>query len=295
MKTRQISAWIAAVGLLASSAVFTSCSKDDDDTATLPPIGGFNSSNEVAASNLVAHWPFDGSNNERISSTAPESAVNAKFVTGASGQRQALDLASGYLVYPTIAAIGSANSLSSFTVSAWVNVKNRKGSAGSPATAFFSLSRPKEWAGSINLMAETGQYTAERDTLKVKGLLVQNGSQFEDSLNDPTKGGDQGFKGAGAWSHVAITYDGATSTFQVYANGKKISNPEWEKRGTTGNLNISTPAKAIIGAWATNLPGGTAEAWQVPMTGQIDEVRVYNKALSVGDIGSLYQLEQAGR
>lgn len=294
MKTRQISAWIAAVGLLASSAVFTSCSKDEDDVSTLPPIGGFNSSNEVAAGNLVAHWPFDGSNNERISGTAPESVVNAKFVTGASGQRQSLDLASGYLLYPSIPAIGSANSLASFTVSAWVNVKNRKGN-GDAATAFFSLSRPKEWAGSINLMAETGQYATDRDTLKVKGLLVQNGSQFEDSLNDPTKGGDQGFKGAGTWSHVAITYDGATSTFQVYANGKKVSNPEWEKRGTTGNLTIATPAKALIGAWATNLPGGTADVWQKPMIGQIDEIRVYNKALSIGDLGSLYQLEQAGR
>jgi hypothetical protein len=31
------------------------------------------------------------------------------------------------------------------------------------------------------------------------------------------------------------------------------------------------------------------------MTGQIDELRVWNKALSDADISSLYQLEKAGR
>lgn len=296
MKIRRISA-LAVTSLFLGSALFTSCGKNEEDT-TLPPIGGFNNSNEVATANLVAHWPFDGNNNERITNTAPSSAINASFTTGASGQRQALSLASGYLVYPSIAALGSASSLPSFTVSAWVNVKNTKGAGDNPSM-IFSLTRPKEWAGSINLMAETGRYASANDTLVVKGLLVQKAADgnasFQDSVNEPRKGGDQAFKGAGKWSHVAVSYDGASSMFYVYANGKKISNPEWEQRGTTGQLNLFTPAQVIIGAFATNLPGGTADVWQKTMNGQIDELRVYNKALPAGDISNLYQLEQAGR
>jgi hypothetical protein len=91
-----------------------------------------------------------------------------------------------------------------------------------------------------------------------------------------------------------MTWDGATSMFKIYANGVKISNPEWEARGTTGPLSFTTPTKPIIGAWGTNI-SGTPDSWQVPMTGLVDEVRVYNKALSDGDISSLYQLESAGR
>lgn len=296
MKKVRFSAFLAASMLLGVVVTVSSCGKDEEDT--LPPIGGFNSSNEVSTANLVAHWPFDGNNNERITNTAPSSAVNASFATGASGQRQALSLASGYLVYPAIAALNSANSLPSFTVSAWVNVRNTKGAGDNPSMVF-SLTRPAEWAGSVNLMTETGRYAAANDTLVVKGLLVQKtadgNASFQDSVNDPPKGGDQAFKGAGKWSHVAVTYDGASSMFSVYANGKKISNPEWEQRGTTGNLNLFTPAQVVIGAFATNLPGGTPDAWQKPFNGQIDELRVYNKALSVGDLNNLYQLEQAGR
>ena len=63
-----------------------------------------------------------------------------------------------------------------------------------------------------------------------------------------------------------------------------------------GNLALYPVTKVIMGAWGTNLPGGgTADSWQVPMTGQLDEVRIYNKALPAGDINSLYQLEAAGR
>lgn len=296
MKTRQITAWVATAVVM--STVFTSCKKEDN-TVTLPPIGGYNSSNDVASSNLKAHWTFDGTNNERISGTAPSSAVNASFTTGASGQRQALSLASGYLLYPAFSAFSQANALESFSISAWVNVKNNKTTAGNNPTMFFTLPRTDDWIGNVNLMSETGRYSADRDTLVVKGLLSQKtatgDASNQDTVNDPVKGGDQAFKGAGKWSHVVITYDGPSSMFLVYADNKKISNPEWEKRGTTGPLNLRTPNTPLIGAFATNLPGRTADTWQKTMNGQIDELRVYNKALTVAEISSLYQLEQAGR
>jgi hypothetical protein len=93
-----------------------------------------------------------------------------------------------------------------------------------------------------------------------------------------------------------MTWDGAGSNFKIYHNGVKVSNPEWEQRGTTGPLSFYTPTKPLIGAWGTNIPGGgTAEAWQKPMTGSIDEVRVYNKALTDAEIGALFKLESAGR
>lgn len=280
------------------STAFTSCKKSDD-TATLPSIGGYNSSNDVSATNLLAHWTFDGTNNERKSGTAPSEAKNASFTTGASGQGQALSLAAGYLYYPEIAALNSASSLPSFTVSAWINVKNNKVVGSDHPTMFLTFPRADDWIGNINLMSETGRYSADKDTLVVKGLLSQKlasgDASNQDSVNDPSKGGDQAFKGAGKWSHVVITYDGPTSMFLVYANGKKISNPEWEQRGTTGPLNLRTPSRALIGAFGTNLPGRTAEVWQQSMTGQLDELRIYNKALTVGDVSSLYNLELAGR
>ena len=84
--------------------------------------------------------------------------------------------------------------------------------------------------------------------------------------------------------------------FKVYANGQKISNPAWESRngGSPLALNFFTPTRPIIGTFLS-VVSGTAESWQKSMTGEIDEVRVYKKALSQADIGFLYELEKAGR
>ncbi|MBO0952220.1 LamG-like jellyroll fold domain-containing protein [Fibrella forsythiae] len=300
MNTTTQRTW-AIAALMAGATLVSSCKKDD--TATLPAIGGYNSSNDIATSSLLAHWPFDGSNNERISGTAPSSAVNASFTTGASGQRQALNLAAGYVAFPTPASLLNPAGLPSFTVSLWVNVKNTKGGSGAPS-AFFTLARANEWAGSVNLLAETGRYAPTNDTLDVKGLLVQKASDgnasFQDNVNSSQKGGDQTFKAGGKWSHFVAVYDASTSKITLYGNGKKINNPDYETRmyngALLGNLALYPVTKVIMGAWGTNLPGGgTADSWQVPMTGQLDEVRIYNKALPAGDINSLYQLEAAGR
>lgn len=299
MKTGTTSAWLVTA-VVTGAMLVASCKKDE--TATLPAIGGYNSSNDIATSNLLAHWAFDGSNNERITGTAALSAVNASFTTGASGQRQALNLANGYVVYPAPAGL-TTGSLPSFTVSMWVNVRNNKGGTGVP-TSFITLARANEWAGSVNVLAETGRYAPTVDTLDVKGLLVHRASDgnasFQDNINSPRLGGDQAFKAGGKWSHLVAVYDAATSKILLYGNGKKINNPEYETRtyngAPLGNLALFPVTRIIMGAWGTNLPGGgTADSWQMPMTGQMDEVRVYSKALTAGDINSLYQLEAAGR
>lgn len=281
MKKSILSLGIAS---LAITFAIMSC----DTTEELPPIGGYNNADEVGSSNLVAYWNMDGNGNEKKSGAAPATSKNATYTTGIKGQ--AVSLAAGYLAYNEIASL---NSLPNATVSAWVNVKNN----GSAPSCFFSLTRPNEWAGNLNLMAETGWKKATSDTMVVKGLVVTkvNGNDsWQDSRNEPSKGGDQAPKVAGNWAHLVITWDGTTSMFKVYANGVKVSNPEWEQRGTTGTLNFTTPTKALIGAWGTNV-SGTPDAWQVPMTGLVDEVRVWNKALTDADISSLYQLEKAAR
>lgn len=292
--------------LFALALGFTACDKDDDDI-DLPPIGGFNNSNEVGATDLLAHFPMDEGGKERISGAAPSESKNATYAAGKKGT--AANFAAGYLAYNPIPALTAKTT--SYSASAWVSVANNKaadGTGGVP-TMIFSMTRPNEWAGNFNMMAETGWYRASSDTLVAKGLLVsQEGtppsSSFQDSRSEPSKGGDQVVKGAGTdkWTHVVITWDATSSNFLVYANGKKVSNPEWETRSVNGqpmgDLVFGSPAQSrpLIGAFNTNTTGnGTAEGWQVPMTGKVDEVRVWKKALSAAEIDALYQLENAGR
>ena len=287
MKSKFISFFMVA-GLAAVMVFgFSSCG---DKEEKLPAIGGFNSADEVAATNLAAHWAFEGDGKEHKTGAAPANSVNATFSTGAKGK--GVQLAAGYLAYNEIAAL---NSLPNMSVSLWANFNNN----GSNPLVFFTLTRPNEWAGNVNFMTEAGWKPAGNDTLVIKGLVVTkvaNNPSFQDSRNEPSKGGVQVPKGVNKWHHLVMTWDGATSNFKIFADGVKVSNPEWEKRGTTGPLSFFTPTKPVIGAWGTNVPGGgTAEAWQKPFTGSIDELRVFNKALTDAEISSLYQLELAGR
>jgi len=286
MKSKNLTLFLAAMLFAGSVLLVSSCSEEEK----LPPIDGFNTSDEVASANLVAHWPMEGNRKEKKSGAAPATVKNATFEVGAKGK--GVKLQEGYLAYNEIAAL---NSLPNMTVSLWANFDNN----GSSPSAFFTMTRPNEWAGNINLMSETGWKKSGLDTLVLKGLVVtkkDNNPSWQDSRNEPSKGGVQVPKGINKWNHIVMTWDGASSNFKIYHNGVKISNPEWEPRGTTGPLNFFTPTKALIGAWGTNIPGGgTAEAWQKPMIGSLDELRVYNKALTDAEIGSLYKLESAGR
>jgi N,N-dimethylformamidase beta subunit-like protein/concanavalin A-like lectin/glucanase superfamily protein/galactose oxidase-like protein/Big-like domain-containing protein/Kelch motif protein len=71
----------------------------------------------------------------------------------------------------------------------------------------------------------------------------------------------------GVWTHLAATYDGAT--LRLYVNGVQVGS-----RAQTGSIAVSTRALRI---------GGNA-VWGEYFNGLIDDVRVYNRALSAAEI-----------
>ena len=267
-------------------------------------------SNDVAATNLLAHWSFEGTTNEDISKTAVATAKNNSFGTGGP-KGQSLSLASGFLVYPTIPALNTASAIPSVTVSAWVNVANN----GKTGSSVFALTQAQavqpDWnQGPINMYIETGAPTTKGDTLAFHSAfhtyLNGNYNLGGDNINDyGVRGVDfQTVKGGGKWVHYVMVYDGSTSNIDIYANNVLVSNNNFRNRTTgtpavgIGPITLSTPTQVVIGGWPNADTGYTKSpllAFEGLFTGGIDEVRVYNKALSATDIGSLFQLESAGR
>lgn len=301
MKTNKIFLKTFAFALLGTAMI--ACS--DDDPAPLPPIGGYNNSDEIGAADLLAHWPLEGNGVEKLSNTAPSNTVGATFEVGAKGQ--GVKLTNGYLAYPEIAALASTSA--SMTISLWAKVTNNGGpGADGHPSMMFSLTRPNEWGGNINLMSETGWRAATSDTLVLKGLAIiknaDGGANFQDIINNANPSADDiaaghaahANKNGGQWAHYVMTWDATTAVFRLYANGVKISNPVWESRNS-GNalpLNFFTPTKPVIGTFGS-VAFGTPESWQRPMNGNIDEIRVWKKVLNQADINALYELESAGR
>ena len=307
-KTMKLSGYAFAITLGLGLAA-TSCSSDDSSSTPLPDIGGYANANEVGASDLVAYWPLNGSGTESKSSTLPATTVGASYEAGAKGQ--ALKLINGYLKYPAIAALGQ--NMNAYTMSAWVKVKNNKTPTSGSVSVFLSLTRPNEWEGNMNFYAETGQKPAVEDDGRVNDSIV-----FKHSFRTTTSGGE-GYDNishlepwmvadnlvtpgkhvaapnvvGGTWAHAVVTWDGATNKLLVYSNGQKINNPAFEVRGSNTSIVFDTPTFPMIGAFGN--VDTTTDTWNKAMTGSVDEIRVWKKALNAADINALYELEKVGR
>jgi len=280
--------------ITAAVLTFAACS---DDEETLPPIDGFNNSNEVAASNLKAHWTFDDTNNERLSSTAAVGTYGTVgFETGQIGK--ALKLTKGALSYPEIAAINTADALANFTVSMWVKIDNNQGAANEGYTMLFGIFPSGLTAGTvgdfmwgnIDMSVESTWFkpSATPDTLVLKGRFViknADGSiNGQDNRPDPKGNPPKGvFK--------------QSDQFELFGNGTSIG--AYNDRGTTGALRMNVPCRAVFGNGATKEVGfpnnPDQQTWSPMATASIDDVRVFNTALSQAEITALFNLGKAGR
>jgi len=80
----------------------------------------------------------------------------------------------------------------------------------------------------------------------------------------------------GDWVHIACVYDNSANTKRIYINGVL----DQEVTTTAGAKIAATTHNTYIGARANS--GNTGQ--EAYFTGLLDEIRIYNKALSVGEV-----------
>lgn len=283
------------MGLIFGIAAFSSCKKDgnphnlpavspDDYLGT---IDGYHASNEVAEKHLVAYWNFDGNDTEQKSGSTPTQKTGDSYVNnGITGQ--ALSLTNGYLYYTQPFDAFRTDAFRSFTISLWVQILNN----GSKKTMLFQLTRPGVYYGNINFELETNLYPAtetEKLVVHPRFTAVNGGTQDNVNANwlatfrSPEIGADK-------WTHLVLTYERTTGVFNIWADGEKIG--DYPNRGTTNLFNSFEPNEVIIGGNYNGIPGKevNTNVEVAPMTGRIDELRIYNIALTDAHISALYKL-----
>jgi hypothetical protein len=109
-----------------------------------------------------------------------------------------------------------------------------------------------------SLAADYMLYAYSQYKVPVEGLLIGTG---EKSLGGKTK------LPLSTWTHLAATYDGATQ--RLYVNGQQVASNPQSGPIKTGNGKLRIGGDAVWGEY---------------FSGIIDEVRIYNRALSVGEI-----------
>jgi len=101
-----------------------------------------------------------------------------------------------------------------------------------------------------------------------------------------------------SWQNIAMTYDAASSTFALYQGGSAVAT---QSAAGLGDLIFPAAATKIVFGTeqfqcspSLGTAGGT-QPWASYLTGQMDEVRIYDKALSQSEIQALIVLQGKGK
>jgi hypothetical protein len=137
---------------------------------------------------------------------------------------------------------------------------------------------------------DLGDYANQRSYL----FQVLSGGVLDFSLASAGQTGGSGYREIdttnnavppNTWVHVAGVYDGGTGVLRLYVNGAEVV----AQAGPPITI-WSGPAQAGIGARLTSSSQRTDF-----FKGSIDELALYNRALSAGEISALYHADLAGK
>jgi len=277
----------------------------------LPLLGGYLSSDSVAYSNLISYFTFNGNVNDTIGNQTG-TGVGVTYIAGVRGQ--AYQGATG--AYATVPASSAFASLASYSVSLWYNLPQAaKPQPATKAAGIFFVSGDTTGSHGNEIIVETDvpsttQYAADSvpihhgfDNVGGAGGTWQNFTM--NSFDTATS----------TWVHIVMTYDGPSSAYTYYENGQPVAvssaygvststillngpGPLGGSTGLQGNLNFTedNPTTLFIGTWPPGLYGvsptlGSAGCF----LGAIDELRVFNRALTQQEVVGLFLNGQAGR
>lgn len=270
-----------------------------DDYAGL--IDGYDNSDQIFPDNLVAHWTFDDTRAEKISGITPGNTQNDEFIE-AGVRGKAIKLTNGFLYYDSQFPNFKTDVFKSWTVSFWTQILNN----GSKRTMVFQLARPGIFNGNINIPLNTQTRPAsntDQITIQPSFTAVNANSgatNVQDNLN--AAHGSSGFPflspqiGMDKWTHFVVTYDGDANILQIWGDGVKIGVPAFQNRGINFFRSFE-PSEVIIGSNYNGMPGlaVNGDVNFAPMTGNLDEIRVFNLALPDAHIKALFNLGKANR
>ncbi|MFH1571494.1 MAG: LamG domain-containing protein [Gemmatimonadota bacterium] len=198
-----------------------------------------------AAEGLVRWWPAEGTADD-VRGGNDGLLSGAGFAPGMVGQAFAFDGLDDHVVIPNHAALNPAREL---TVEAWVYAAGKQGQQRDIVS--------KDGEG---FQRQYALILTERNWFRAR-VGVPSGFATCDGLTRARPN---------TWYHVAMTYDG--SELRLYVNGILDG-----VRSVSGAL-ITTGQPVRIG-------GGAPGAWSpLYFQGQIDEVRIYDRALSAAEV-----------
>lgn len=275
---------IAGVAILASVS-FTSCKKDE---VVVDPYEGKTDPSTIASSSLVAYFPFE-SETASISKgdgiTYSKKGGAASFVLGRRGNAYKGSTSQAYLEY-NVASTNVFKSMNEFTMSAWIKTPSAGGAA-----KIFTLDGGDSFMGNLVFMLEGN---SNADSLDLKGYLYNSATIWN---GQDIRKVSKAFT-TDKWVYITLSYNKTTSALSLYANGLFIQKSiRFASDIVNGVQPLMGPmvlkpdmTKINIGAWLQQIDG-SGQDWMKYYPGLLDEMRIYNKALTNIEVKALYDAE----
>jgi uncharacterized protein (TIGR02145 family) len=212
------------------------------------------SSGSIPTKGLVAYYPFNGNaDDESMNGNNGTPKNNFSYVSGYKGQSIRI-VGSGHTGDQgghVLLPVSILKSAASFTISMWVN---EEGMSSSDGESYISFGTSTGYVSIAHYSNEL-QFCVGNET---GALKVPFDSSFKNK-----------------WTHYVLAYD--NNKFDAYINGILIGSKTQTKL-------ISFDGAAIGRHWFYN---GTATCSR--LIGSIDQARIYNRALTVQEIQSLFK------
>ena len=215
-------------------------------------------SNLPAASGMISWWRGESNALDSIGTNNGSLSNGVTYAPGQVGTGFQFDGSTGAVVIPDSASLRP----DSVTVEAWVKI--------------FSTN-------AIQLVFAKPLGTG---TLDSYGLALENGVPLAAICDDSGFGtflSDTAPLSLGQWHHMAFTFDNSTGYQALYTDGALVAS------GTAGKSMQFDDHPLLLGADNDNT---------VPdnfLDGQIDEASIYNRALTTGEIESIYNVGVGGK
>ncbi len=221
-----------------------------------------------APGGMVSWWAGEGNGNDGVGNNPATVSSGVSYGAGEVGQAFNFDGSNANLVIPASASLNVGTN-SGFTIEGWIKPSDVSGMHmlfewSDGANFGVHLTHSQSWFGSGggpgNLLAN----------------IVDSGGGWHPLWSPP------GLLTTNSFQHIAMTYDTASGVGRLYLNGAVIA---------SGNLGSFTPETSYtlhVGKrpWDPDFP---------LYGGLLDEVSLYSRALSQGELQAIYFAGSAGK
>ncbi|MEP7252438.1 MAG: LamG domain-containing protein [Ginsengibacter sp.] len=241
-----------------------------------------------------SYWPFDGTSTDTGQNQLSTTTNNISFVPGVTyvlgvtGGSAAQIGTSGYVLAPNLNS--SLKAPGSLSLAFWMN--GAPGPIQGGAQGIFAISNSTQFWGNLEIFLENYSDPTDPNAVFMKIHMFNA---------NVTGGGEEWIQDdnvkltnvLGKWTHIALTYDAATSQLTLYKDGAPTGvNNMVLGGGTYGDLKFDDASGMVLGSFAfqTNpsLTTHGPETWAKSFNGALDQFRIYTKALSAAEVKNLY-------